>query len=269
MTDVEKPQQMSGLPQSGTAQLQRLPAGRQHAARHQGVLLPRRSARREPERQQRQQERLLDGVPGGDRARRRLRRSTLEYHIGQAIGDEMLASGNTMMLAPTINILRHPAWGRAQETYGEDVFLLGRLGSAFVSRRAAVRRRLRQALRRQQHRERPRDRERHDGRADAARDLRAPLRDDRSRRAASPAIMAAYNQWVNGTEHSTQSAHLLTDLLRTDFGFQGFVLSRLVGDAERQQRPVSGDQHAAADRRCRRSRPASIWSCPGDTTTRR
>src|SRR5206468_11334424 len=56
----------------------------------------------------------------------------LEYHVGQAIGDEMLASGNTMLLAPTTNILRHPAWGRAQETYGEDSFLLGRLGSAFV-----------------------------------------------------------------------------------------------------------------------------------------
>ena len=38
-----------------------------------------------------------------------------------------------MMLAPTINILRHPAWGRAQETYGEDPFLLGRLGSAFAA----------------------------------------------------------------------------------------------------------------------------------------
>ena len=56
----------------------------------------------------------------------------LEYQVGLAIGDEMVASGNTMMLAPTVNILRHPAWGRAQETYGEDVFLLGRLGSAFV-----------------------------------------------------------------------------------------------------------------------------------------
>ena len=55
-----------------------------------------------------------------------------ENKVGQAIGDEMLASGNTMMLAPTVNILRHPAWGRSQETYGEDSFLLGRLGSAFV-----------------------------------------------------------------------------------------------------------------------------------------
>src|SRR4051794_15664120 len=32
----------------------------------------------------------------------------LENKVGQAIGDEMLASGNTMMLAPTVNILRHP-----------------------------------------------------------------------------------------------------------------------------------------------------------------
>ena len=57
----------------------------------------------------------------------------LEFRIGAAIGDETLASGNTMMLAPTVNILRHPAWGRAQETYGEDPFLLGRLGTAFVT----------------------------------------------------------------------------------------------------------------------------------------
>ena len=81
----------------------------------------------------------------------------LEYQIGQAIGDEMLASGNTMMLAPTINILRHPAWGRAQETYGEDVVPARPPRQRVRRRRAAVRRRLRQALRRQQHRERPRD----------------------------------------------------------------------------------------------------------------
>ena len=56
----------------------------------------------------------------------------LEYRIGVAIGDETLSSGNNLMLAPTINILRHPAWGRTQETYGEDVFQLGRLGSAFT-----------------------------------------------------------------------------------------------------------------------------------------
>jgi len=33
---------------------------------------------------------------------------------------------------PNINIFRDPRWGRGQETYGEDPFLTGRMGSAFV-----------------------------------------------------------------------------------------------------------------------------------------
>jgi beta-glucosidase len=33
---------------------------------------------------------------------------------------------------PNINIFRDPRWGRGQETYGEDPYLTGRLGSAFV-----------------------------------------------------------------------------------------------------------------------------------------
>src|SRR5207245_11348689 len=57
----------------------------------------------------------------------------LEYRIGISVGDEVVASRHTMLLAPTVNILRHPAWGRAQETYGEDPYLLGRLGTAFVA----------------------------------------------------------------------------------------------------------------------------------------
>ncbi|MBN2714356.1 MAG: glycoside hydrolase family 3 protein, partial [Deltaproteobacteria bacterium] len=56
----------------------------------------------------------------------------LEYEIGRAQGEEVLASKHHMLLAPTVNLLRHPAWGRAQETYGEDPFLLGRLGTAYT-----------------------------------------------------------------------------------------------------------------------------------------
>jgi beta-glucosidase len=35
--------------------------------------------------------------------------------------------------SPNINIFRDPRWGRGQETYGEDPFLTGRMGVAFVS----------------------------------------------------------------------------------------------------------------------------------------
>jgi len=35
--------------------------------------------------------------------------------------------------SPNINIVRDPRWGRGQETYGEDPFLTGRMGVAFVT----------------------------------------------------------------------------------------------------------------------------------------
>jgi beta-glucosidase len=146
----------------------------------------------------------------------------LEYKVGQAIGDEMLATGNTMMLAPTVNTLRHPAWGRSQETYGEDSFLLGRLGSAFVMGlqnyiAACVKHYAANNI--------------EDGRgtANAVMDDQT-LREKYGRHfemiteeGGAAAVMASYNL-VNGT-HSTQNAVLLTDMLRTEFGFQGFVLT--------------------------------------------
>jgi beta-glucosidase len=146
----------------------------------------------------------------------------LEYKIGEGIGDETIASGNTMLLAPVINLLRHPAWGRAQETYGEDTFLLGRLGTAFTAgaqtflpvcakHYAAY--------------------DIEDGRASLNAQLdEQTLREFYTRhfemvvRAGGAAcIMASYNL-VNGTK-TTLSTHLLTDILRNDMGYKGFVLS--------------------------------------------
>jgi beta-glucosidase len=146
----------------------------------------------------------------------------LEYRIGAAIGDETLASGNTMILAPTINILRHPAWGRAQETYGEDVYHLGRLGTAFVSGAqqyvpACVKHYAANNI------------ENGRGSANAMMDEQT-LREIYARHfemvirdGGVACVMAAYNQ-VNGS-YSTQNKHLLNDILRTDFGFQGFTMT--------------------------------------------
>jgi beta-glucosidase len=146
----------------------------------------------------------------------------LEYQIGQAIGDEMVASRHNMMLSPTINILRHPWWGRAQETYGEDAFHLGRLGSAHVvgvqefvpacAKHYAA------------------------NNIEAGRFDRNAMMDEQTlhevygrhyqmviQDAGVSCIMAAYNA-VNGTK-STQNAHLLNEMLRGEWGFQGFVLT--------------------------------------------
>jgi beta-glucosidase len=56
----------------------------------------------------------------------------LEERIGRVFAAELRALRGDVVLAPTVNVLRHPAWGRAQETYGEDPVVLGELGAAFV-----------------------------------------------------------------------------------------------------------------------------------------
>ena len=54
----------------------------------------------------------------------------LEWRIGAAMGIEARAQGCNLSGAVCINLLRHPGWGRAQETYGEDQHHLGAMGAA-------------------------------------------------------------------------------------------------------------------------------------------
>jgi len=56
----------------------------------------------------------------------------LEQEVGDIIGKEVRAHGGNLFGGVCINLLRHPSWGRAQETYGEDPFLVGEFGAALV-----------------------------------------------------------------------------------------------------------------------------------------
>ena len=56
----------------------------------------------------------------------------LEERIGAAIAKEMRATGADLGGAVCVNLLRHPAWGRAQETYGEDPHHVGEMGAALT-----------------------------------------------------------------------------------------------------------------------------------------
>jgi beta-glucosidase len=146
----------------------------------------------------------------------------LEFRIGQAMGNEMVAASQTMLLAPTVNILRHPLWGRAQETYGEDSFLLGRMGTASV---AGIQQYVGACVKHYAANNIENKRATDNSSMDEQ-----TLREIYSRHfemiikdGGVACVMAAMNQ-VNAT-NCTQNAHLLTDILRTDFGFQGFVMS--------------------------------------------
>jgi beta-glucosidase len=146
----------------------------------------------------------------------------LEFRIGQALGNEMVAAGQTMLLAPTVNILRHPLWGRAQETYGEDSFLLGRMGAASV---AGIQQYVGACVKHYA----ANNNENLRATKNASMDEQT-LREIYTRHfemiikdGGVACVMAAYNQ-VNGT-NCTQNTHLLTHILRNDYGFQGFVMS--------------------------------------------
>lgn len=54
-----------------------------------------------------------------------------KYHESQRRGDYDIYKGLTFW-APNVNIFRDPRWGRGQETYGEDPYLSGKLGAAFI-----------------------------------------------------------------------------------------------------------------------------------------
>ncbi|MFI8411555.1 beta-glucosidase [Paeniglutamicibacter gangotriensis] len=56
----------------------------------------------------------------------------LEERVGLAIGLETRARGANYSASICVNLLRHPAWGRAQECYGEDPVLTGRMGAALT-----------------------------------------------------------------------------------------------------------------------------------------
>ena len=58
--------------------------------------------------------------------------TNLEYRVHDVISKEMRANKTNYAATPCINLLRHPGWGRAQETYGEDPWLLGEFGVAAV-----------------------------------------------------------------------------------------------------------------------------------------
>jgi beta-glucosidase len=58
--------------------------------------------------------------------------SDLARETGAAIASEARANGVDMILGPVLDIPRDPRWGRVEEDFGEDPFLSGRLGLAYV-----------------------------------------------------------------------------------------------------------------------------------------
>ncbi|HVZ89244.1 MAG TPA: glycoside hydrolase family 3 N-terminal domain-containing protein [Polyangia bacterium] len=146
----------------------------------------------------------------------------LEYAVGEAIGDEMQAAKQTLLLAPCMNLLRHPLWGRAQETYGEDPYEIGRMASAMT---VGVQQHIAANAKHYMGYDIENNRAANNSQMDEqtlreiyGRHFRMVVQDG-----GVSSVMASYNL-VNMVK-STQNTHTLTDVMRNDFGFKGFILS--------------------------------------------
>jgi beta-glucosidase len=145
----------------------------------------------------------------------------LEERIGNAIGKELRACGATLFGGVNVNLLRHPAWGRAQETYGEDPVHVGEMGAALArgvqsNAMACVKHFALNSIEN----------------ARFTVDVRADERTlhevylphfKRVVQEGVACVMSAYNS-VNG-EWCGENHTLLTEILRDEWGFRGYVIS--------------------------------------------
>ncbi|MFB7495846.1 glycoside hydrolase family 3 N-terminal domain-containing protein [Streptomyces sp. NPDC056161] len=56
----------------------------------------------------------------------------LVEELGRRIGGDLRSAGVHQGLAPVLDVVRDPRWGRVEETIGEDPYLVGTVGSAYV-----------------------------------------------------------------------------------------------------------------------------------------
>ena len=147
--------------------------------------------------------------------------------MGEIIGAEARALGYTNVYAPILDLPRDPRWGRVVETYGEDPYLVaeyGKLITAGIQSHGVV-----STLKHFGVYSVPKGGRDGDARTDphvAPREMLQmymyPFKQV-IQHSNALGVMSSYNDW-DGLPVSS-SKYFLTDLLRKDFGFQGYVVS--------------------------------------------
>nr|XP_020664519.1 beta-D-xylosidase 1-like [Pogona vitticeps] len=169
---------------------------------------------------------------------------SLIYRVANATATEVRAKHNHFVsignyedhtglscFSPVLNIMRHPLWGRNQETYGEDPFLTAELGVAFVKGLQGDHPRYVKASAGCKHfdvhggpENIPTSRLSFDAKV-SERDWRMTFlpQFEACVRAGTFSLMCSYNR-INGVP-ACANKRLLTDILRGEWGFQGYVVS--------------------------------------------
>lgn len=146
----------------------------------------------------------------------------LERRVGDAIGREARAQGANYWGGLCLNVVRHPSMGRAEETYGEDPWLTGEMGAAALT--AVQRHNVMACAKHFALNSMETARFKNDVEIDerTLQEVYLPhFRKAVEHDVAS--FMSAYNR-VRG-EWCGENRHLLTGVLRGQWGFRGFVTS--------------------------------------------
>jgi beta-glucosidase len=150
-------------------------------------------------------------------------------HVQNAREGHTGIMGGLDFWSPNLNIFRDPRWGRGQETYGEDPFLTGRMGVAYVAGLQGNDPKYYLAIATPKHYAVHSGPEptRHFADVDASKHDEVDTYEPAFRAAIvegkAGSVMCAYNA-ING-EPACANQYLLQDQLRGKWGFQGYVVS--------------------------------------------
>ena len=147
----------------------------------------------------------------------------LMEEMGKAIGREAQANDVSVVLGPAVNIKRSPLCGRNFEYYSEDPYLAGEIAAAFVKgvQSQHVGTSIKHFTANNQEYRRMSSSSEVDERT--LREIYFPAFETAVKKAQPYTFMCSYNQ-INGT-FASENKWLLTDVLRGEWGFKGYVMS--------------------------------------------
>ncbi|MCR5418765.1 MAG: glycoside hydrolase family 3 C-terminal domain-containing protein [Lachnospiraceae bacterium] len=143
--------------------------------------------------------------------------------MGQALGESAQAEDLSVVLGPAVNIKRSPLCGRNFEYYSEDPYLAGKIAAAYINgvQSKNVGTSIKHYLGNNQETRRLTVDAKIDERT--LREIYLPAFEEAVKEAKPWTVMASYNK-ING-EHTSESRKFLTDILRDEWGFDGYVMS--------------------------------------------